>query len=471
MAKDTQSSLAIHYFEEQQQGPIPMYPIKDLDDYLDMETMQFVNPYEVINTTSQQANSRVEYMIAKEGPQKLKMEEFGDIAAYLSNSYPNLIDYTDELIKSNNIDNDTLLMDLPLIPAASSMETNLNDSKIKVEHYPTNTNILSLDRYYHSGPNTKIEAVGHIDNDMLLYQQQSAHDKKTSYNSNFDVFEDFYNNNNNNNNVNLSLNNIKKANSTCPSPQEDDSYSCASSPNDLAAVPDRDRANKMTLNLMGERFKFPLKEEGISSLNTPDVIEGVVEMGNDFNILDLVNHEDITVLSADDELLSVLTSPTVSSTEQPSLASDLTTKKSTRKCKRSYDDDDDDEDYVPPLPKRQPLSTIRSGDLDVESSNSSEDSYYFSNHQRKKVNSKRGRPPKRTDSVSSDGVTKYRELRDKNNEASRKSRLKRKIKEQEYEKEADELQMKNIRLKAQVEELEKMVTSFRNNLFKIIATK
>jgi len=88
----------------------------------------------------------------------------------------------------------------------------------------------------------------------------------------------------------------------------------------------------------------------------------------------------------------------------------------------------------------------------------------------------RGRPPRRADSVSSDGskdqdVSRYRELRDKNNEASRKSRLKRKIKDQEYEKEADELHMKNIRLKAQVEELEKMVSTFRDNLFKILVAK
>lgn len=78
--------------------------------------------------------------------------------------------------------------------------------------------------------------------------------------------------------------------------------------------------------------------------------------------------------------------------------------------------------------------------------------------------------------MSSDGskdqdVSRYRELRDKNNEASRKSRLKRKIKDQEYEKEADELHMKNIRLKAQVEELEKMVSTFRDNLFKILVAK
>lgn len=88
----------------------------------------------------------------------------------------------------------------------------------------------------------------------------------------------------------------------------------------------------------------------------------------------------------------------------------------------------------------------------------------------------RGRPPKRTESVSSDGskdsdASKYRELRDKNNEASRKSRLKRKMKELDLETEAGELESKNIKLKAQVEQLEKMVEIFRDNLFKIMMKK
>lgn len=87
--------------------------------------------------------------------------------------------------------------------------------------------------------------------------------------------------------------------------------------------------------------------------------------------------------------------------------------------------------------------------------------------------SRRGRPPKRNMSISSDSskdcdAVRYRELRDKNNEASRRSRLKRKMKEMTLEKEVVQLEEKNVKLKTQVEELEKTVNNFRNNLFKII---
>lgn len=45
------------------------------------------------------------------------------------------------------------------------------------------------------------------------------------------------------------------------------------------------------------------------------------------------------------------------------------------------------------------------------------------------------------------------------------------MKELDLENESSELESKNIKLKAQVEELEKMVTVFRDNLFKIMMKK
>lgn len=138
------------------------------------------------------------------------------------------------------------------------------------------------------------------------------------------------------------------------------------------------------------------------------------------------------------------------------------TKRPTRKRKT---DDDDDEDYVPPkrfLPAthHKKSSVVLFGD----------------DESLEKSVQKRGRRSVRSTSMSSDGskdsdVSKYRELRDKNNEASKKSRLKRKMKEYMMEKEADELNEKNIKLKARVAELERMVNSFRNNLFKTLINK
>ncbi|XP_011300734.1 uncharacterized protein [Fopius arisanus] len=55
----------------------------------------------------------------------------------------------------------------------------------------------------------------------------------------------------------------------------------------------------------------------------------------------------------------------------------------------------------------------------------------------------------------------YRESREKNNEASRKSRMNKKVKEREMMAKAGQLEKDNRLLKMKVEELEKMVTSLR----------
>lgn len=123
---------------------------------------------------------------------------------------------------------------------------------------------------------------------MYLYQS-TAHDLLNNYSNNVEKANgksfasnlSVYSNNNT----------IKMSNSTGTSPQ-DDRYSCISSPAEEFSVPenfDYTQDTKPRLNLMLERFKFPVKQEGMSTLNTPDVIDEVVQMGSDFNILDLVN--------------------------------------------------------------------------------------------------------------------------------------------------------------------------------------
>lgn len=135
-----------------------------------------------------------------------------------------------------------------------------------------------------------------------------------------------------------------------------------------------------------------------------------------------------------------------------------------RKRKSSYDDD---EDYVPPAKLRSPVSHIK---LEVYSDSEGESEFDF------KPKTKRGRPPKRNVSISSEDYgdspdSRYREMRDKNNEASRRSRLKRKMKEVAYEKEANELEMKNRKLKVQVAEMEKTVNNFRTSLMQLLLSK
>ncbi|GJQ69501.1 hypothetical protein Trydic_g6605 [Trypoxylus dichotomus] len=91
---------------------------------------------------------------------------------------------------------------------------------------------------------------------------------------------------------------------------------------------------------------------------------------------------------------------------------------------------------------------------------------------------KRGRPPKHARSISSDDYScldpdeaRYREMRDRNNEASRKSRYKRKQKEEQLSGEREDLELENIRLKAQVEELQQTVERYRENLMKVMLSK
>nr|CAH7745125.1 unnamed protein product [Callosobruchus chinensis] len=205
-----------------------------------------------------------------------------------------------------------------------------------------------------------------------------------------------------------------------------------------------------------------------SNLSTPAIIDDVV--GMEFNILDLVKNEDMSSISVD-EIFSASPNSSANTTVSGSPAStvntvflaDLARPKRSRKRKTFEDfeeDDQEDEDYVPPFEKSRRKVSRRCSDYESES-------------EVRPRGRPKGRPPRRADSLSSDcskdsDANKYRELRDKNNEASRKSRLKRKFKEQEIEKEAEELNWKNVKLKAQVEELEKMVNNFRDNLFKIM---
>ncbi|XP_076623784.1 uncharacterized protein LOC143343132 isoform X2 [Colletes latitarsis] len=84
---------------------------------------------------------------------------------------------------------------------------------------------------------------------------------------------------------------------------------------------------------------------------------------------------------------------------------------------------------------------------------------------------KRSRPERRRDTEtdsSSDQTygSHYRESREKNNEASRKSRMNKKAKECEMTMKAMELERDNRILKMKVEELEKLVTSMRSALLR-----
>lgn len=71
-----------------------------------------------------------------------------------------------------------------------------------------------------------------------------------------------------------------------------------------------------------------------------------------------------------------------------------------------------------------------------------------------------------SDSEDDVALSQYRECREKNNEASRRSRMNKKAKESEMTRRAVELERDNKILKMKVEELEKLVTSMRNALLR-----
>ncbi|KPJ00004.1 hypothetical protein RR46_03373 [Papilio xuthus] len=95
---------------------------------------------------------------------------------------------------------------------------------------------------------------------------------------------------------------------------------------------------------------------------------------------------------------------------------------------------------------------------------------------------RRGRPPKRresavssvcsVDETSSSASThelRYRELRDKNNEASKRSRMNRKLKELQMEQLAIELEEKNKKLRVRAEILEEMTKKIRADFMSAVS--
>lgn len=76
-----------------------------------------------------------------------------------------------------------------------------------------------------------------------------------------------------------------------------------------------------------------------------------------------------------------------------------------------------------------------------------------------------------TDSDDLSSNYSYKESREKNNEASRKSRMNKKAKEKEIMLKADDLERNNRLLKIKVEQLDKMVTNMRATILKCVLNR
>lgn len=217
------------------------------------------------------------------------------------------------------------------------------------------------------------------------------------------------------------------------------------------------------------------------TIDTPEVINTALAMENTgFNLVKFINDSLVT------EELAASPEDVDDQSQSASISNDPT---------YSTSEVSEDEDYEPPWTKRAKLSSkAAKKPAKTKTSTSSRtsttvdlssllkpDVYDSELSNVSTVESvkvvRRGRPPKRNVSISSEStnadteVSRYRELRDKNNEASRRSRLNRKMKEQHLEREASDLETRNRKLKVRVSELDKLVNSMRNNLMQMLLKK
>lgn len=145
--------------------------------------------------------------------------------------------------------------------------------------------------------------------------------------------------------------------------------------------------------------------------------------------------------------------------------------------KRHNDSGDSDATYTPyteqsrKYKRRKPSVPIKDMILALEGS-------------QKLTKARRGRPPKRRESTVSSVCSvddntssistqemKYRELRDKNNEASKRSRMNRKLKELQMEQLVVELEERNKKLKIKADILEEMSKKMKDALMTAILQK
>ncbi|CAH0553127.1 unnamed protein product [Brassicogethes aeneus] len=394
----------------------------------DLDFLHCVNPHEVnpivgldkINTTEYQVNWNVQMTDVPVGhgfygpsPKKVKleMEEFRDLSFYLPKVLPttSTVNTIDEL-NTPVFENDSF--DFSYLP--QTKPSTFDAVKLESRDYVNN-------QYAYPTINSEKQAIISIISDV----------SNNGAMQNLDAFDTHSNSamappNDNDGNV---------FDSDCESPPYEQ-LNVMESPKEL----EDSNSSLSTENSTPLYLNLNMKPIA-DNINTPDVLDTVIELGDqcNFNILDLVQSEDIITVNAEDIFPYV--HETLSET-QPLKR---------KRVKKS----ESDEEYIPPLKTRR-----------RELCSDSESDY------EEKFSKKPRSPTKRLSSVDSrNGGLKYRDLRDKNNEASRKSRMKRREKEREIDMECEELTNKNVKLKAQVEELEKTVSSYRENLFKIMLLK
>lgn len=451
-------------------NPYEVNPVLDSSD-LHSPTLRTDIPLKVESSVTPPSQSAISGGIFYETQKKIKleMEEFGDLSPFVSRR---------QIISNSVHELQTPIFDKSAFDYSPSnyqrnvhadLHVKLKYDALCVDNNACNHNHRQGDLSYNSGMTHLLTSNNNQQYyDTTIYSPTSENgtyiERESSSATLFDL------------DMNNSVSVNSKGLSSYPSPTTDS--------NNLMTVEVANDTEGTTSSLKPRLFlDLGLKQQSnVYDINTPSIIAEVVSLeSTGFNILDLVNDDQIdlvnnevfttnTATPSSTPKYTVTPSPTPKYNVNQSESLTTFSRSAEKRPKKRRQLSDDDEDYVPPM-KKTSKNVIRRNKMsystDVDSDQEEEG---------KPKRKARGRPAKRAESVSSESskdadISKYRELRDKNNEASRKSRLKRKMKETELETEANELHNRNIKLKAQVEELEKLVTNFRDNLFKIMINK
>ncbi|XP_046967038.1 uncharacterized protein LOC124535055 isoform X1 [Vanessa cardui] len=243
----------------------------------------------------------------------------------------------------------------------------------------------------------------------------------------------------------------------------------------LLARPER-RGVRLSVDVAAHTKTWP---EDVDIISTPEVLSFVEQLEKEKCILP----SSTTALTSENEIYAERAkteeSPApvdyepITPKSEPIVDSEEDTTSNPKK-RRRHDSEDSDETYTPyteqsprKYRKRKPNIPIKEMIKALEGA-------------QQPTKTRRGRPPKRRESTLStvsdnSSVSthemKYRELRDKNNEASKRSRMNRKIKELQMEQLADELEERNKILKVRADLLEDMTKKLRDALMTAVSQK
>ncbi|XP_072929298.1 uncharacterized protein [Epargyreus clarus] len=231
----------------------------------------------------------------------------------------------------------------------------------------------------------------------------------------------------------------------------------------------------------------PTRDQGwfADVISTPEVLSYVEQLEKEKCTIPspISSYEPIPVISSPEIYTKIENSPPVeyepiTPKSESHVDSDNDDVKSHTSKRRRHDSEDSDETYTPYTEHTPRKNKRRKANIPIK------DMIRALEESQQLTKARRGRPPKRREStvssvhsVDDNSSTisthemKYRELRDKNNEASKKSRMNRKLKELQMEQLAVELEERNKKLRVRADILEDMTKKLREAFMAAVSQK